>query len=191
MSKKTNKIIRKRKRNKSNTYRLLFLILLLLLALSFMFVFLTKSPFNFETADKNSKPAKTIETKFTIEGKLFFLNKNERDTIKTISIEIADTDYHRQRGLMYRYSMPCNVGMLFIFDREEPQSFWMKNTYISLDIIFLNKDLEIVTIQKHTKPLTEWPIPSYKPAKYIIEVNAGFCDEYKIETGGKVKYKRL
>ena len=64
--------------------------------------------------------------------------------------------------------------MLFIFDNERPLSFWMKNTYIPLDIIYVNKSLEIVTIQENTMPLNEKPIPSEKPALFVVEVNAGY-----------------
>jgi uncharacterized membrane protein (UPF0127 family) len=184
---KKSKVMRKRKKSKINKYKIAFIILFVL---SILFLLFVQNPLKHAT--KNNKgTVKTIENKFTMEGELFFLDKTGRDTIKTIAIEIADTEYDKQTGLMHRYSMPDSLGMLFIFEKEEPQSFWMKNTYISLDIIFLNKDMEITTIQKHTEPLTEWPIPSDKPAKYIIEVNAGFCDMHNINNGVKVKYDLL
>ena len=72
--------------------------------------------------------------------------------------------------------MPDSVGMLFVFDLEKPQSFWMRNTGFSLDIIYVNNKLEIVSIQKYTHPFSEVSIPSKAPAMYVVEVNAGYCD---------------
>ncbi|MCD4817203.1 MAG: DUF192 domain-containing protein [Candidatus Cloacimonetes bacterium] len=130
-----------------------------------------------------------FEAFFKKEGRLVFICNNSNETIQRIDIEVADNDYERAQGLMWRYSMSDSVGMLFIFDYEKPRSFWMKNTYIPLDIIFLNVDLEIVSIQKFTEPLSELSIPSYQPSKYVIEVNAGFCDKYGISEGDKVKFE--
>jgi uncharacterized membrane protein (UPF0127 family) len=92
------------------------------------------------------------------------------------------------RGLMDRFSLPDQAGMLFIFDNDEPRSFWMKNTYISLDIIFINSNKEIVSIQKYTQPRTTSSIPSDKPAMYVLEVNAGYCDKFDIKPGDKVEF---
>jgi uncharacterized membrane protein (UPF0127 family) len=64
----------------------------------------------------------------------------------------------------------------------------MKNTYISLDILFVDSNKEIVTIQTNTQPLSTEPVPSYKPAKYVIEVNAGFCSKYNIKEGDRISY---
>ncbi len=74
--------------------------------------------------------------------------------------------------------MPDSVGMLFVFEGQEPQSFWVKNTYISLDMIYINENDEIVTIQQYTEPFSRRSYPSYKEAKYVAEVVAGFCDRY-------------
>lgn len=131
------------------------------------------------------------EIEFTKEGQLTFFDRENHQFIKTIDIEIAEGEYETALGLMYRYSMSDSAGMLFIMDKEEPKNFWMKDTYISLDIIYLNKNLEIVTIQKYTQALSEQSIPSYKKAKYVIEVNAGFCDKLNIEEGDTVSYERL
>jgi len=90
------------------------------------------------------------EYKFMKEGSLTFTD-SLNSPITTIDIEIADTGDDRQNGLMYRKSMEMNQGMLFIFQVEELQSFWMRNTYIPLDMIFVNSDKKIVTIHKNTK----------------------------------------
>lgn len=128
---------------------------------------------------------------FKKEGELTFYNFKTDSTINTIDIEIADGPYETERGLMYRTTMKENRGMLFIMEKVKPQYFWMKNTYISLDIIFLDKNLKIVTIQKYTQPLSEYSIPSDFPAKYVIETNAGFCDKFGIVEGDFVKFKRI
>ena len=130
------------------------------------------------------------EIKFKKEGKLSFFDKQNNQIIRTIDIEIAEDDNERAMGLMYRYSMSDSVGMLFIMEKEESQSFWMKNTYISLDIIYLNKDFKIVKIQKYTQPYSEQPIPSIEKAKYVIEVIGGFCDANEIEEGDIITYEK-
>ena len=105
----------------------------------------------------------------------------------TLDIEIADTEKERMQGLMYRHHLPEMAGMLFIFDRDEPRSFWMKNTFISLDIIFIHSSGEIVSIQKYTQPGSSYSVPSEKPAKYVLEVNAGFSDKYGINPGDSIE----
>lgn len=123
--------------------------------------------------------------KFKKEGELTFVDSTGSPTIK-IDIEIADNDYERQLGLMNREAMEEMQGMLFIFPDERYQSFWMMNTLISLDIIFINSSKEIVTIHKNTKPLSEQSYPSSKLAVYVLEVKAGFCDRHNVNLGDKV-----
>jgi hypothetical protein len=105
-----------------------------------------------------------------------------------LDIEIADNDEERMRGLMDRQNLPDNAGMLFIFPNEEPRSFWMKNTFISLDIIYINSRKEIGSIQKYTQPKSTYSIPSEKPAMYVLEVNAGFTDKNGINAGDKIDF---
>lgn len=129
------------------------------------------------------------ESKFIKEGKLTFLSKKTKKKIITIDIEIADTPFERAVGLMYRRSMPAKAGMLFIYKQSKPQQFWMKNTYIPLDVIFMNENMQIVTIQKNKEPLSNKVIPSYKNSLYVVEVNAGFCDKYGITVGDYIDFK--
>lgn len=79
----------------------------------------------------------------------------------------------------------------FIFTNEEPQSFWMQHTPLSLDMIFVNKENEIVKIHKNTTPFSEQSYPSGRPAKYVVEVNAGYTDKFQIEEGDKIVWRRL
>lgn len=101
--------------------------------------------------------------------------------------EVADTEKERRKGLQNRDSLKANAGMLFVFDREEHYSFWMKDTKIPLDIIWINEDKEVVSIEKNAEPCTV--CSHYTPeekAKYVLEVNAGTTEDVKIEKGDKV-----
>jgi len=128
------------------------------------------------------------EPQFIKEGQLSFLDRKSKKGITTIDIEIADNDYERTRGLMYRHSLPDNAGMLFIFEQSGPLSFWMRNTYIPLDIIFADENRQIVTIQKNKKPLSYAQIPSKRNSKYVVEVNSGFCDKYGVAVGDYISF---
>lgn len=124
---------------------------------------------------------------FTKEGELTFTDS--LGTLKTkINLEIADTEYERQLGLMNRKEMKENEGMLFIFSRPDYQSFWMRNTLISLDMIFVNDRKQIVTIHKNTKILTDESYPSSQPALYVVEVLTGFTDRHNIQVGDKINW---
>lgn len=132
----------------------------------------------------------TMEPQFSLEGTLVFLNP-AKDTIKQVELEIAENDQERTQGMMYRSSMSYDRAMLFIMEYERNQSFWMLNTKLSLDIIYINGNKEIVTIYKHTQPYSQSPIPSFKKAKYVVETAAGFCDEFGIKEGDFIEFSRL
>lgn len=134
------------------------------------------------------KPAD--KAKFIKEGKVIFLSKKTKEEIIQIDVEIVDNPVERSTGLMYRYSMSDKAGMLFIYEKTQPLAFWMKNTYISLDIIFVGENMQIVTIQKNTKPLSEKLIPSDQDSRYVVEVNAGFCNKYDIKIGDYLTYEK-
>ena len=125
---------------------------------------------------------------FKKEGELLFINTTIGDTLAAIDIEIADNEQKTAQGLMYRSSMPQNAGMLFLMPNEEIQGFWMRNTYIPLDIIFINSKMEIVTIHRNTTPMLESSYISTAPALYVVEVNAGFCSKNNINEGAKIDY---
>ncbi len=127
---------------------------------------------------------------FKDDGQLVFLKHGTNATIKLIQIQIADNNDERAEGLMWRKYMPEDDGMLFIFDDEEPLTFWMKNTYIPLDMVFADKSGNIVSIYPEATPLSETSIPSGKPGKYVVEVNGGFCARYGIMPGDKIEYER-
>ncbi|MCK9210500.1 MAG: DUF192 domain-containing protein [Ignavibacteriaceae bacterium] len=134
-----------------------------------------------------NKQTEETEYNFMKEGTLTFTD-SLNNPITKIDLEIADSDYDRQLGLMFRKSMEMNQGMLFIFPEQEPLSFWMRNTYISLDMIFVNADKKIVTIHKNTKTLSDQSYPSTEPAQYVVEVVAGFADKYSLKVGDKINW---
>ncbi|MGH8005679.1 MAG: DUF192 domain-containing protein [Candidatus Binatia bacterium] len=103
-----------------------------------------------------------------------------------VSVEIADTAEKRNFGLMYRNELPELHGMLFLFPREAPLSFWMKNTPLPLDIIFINATHTIVSIAQNTTPFSPKPLPSGSPAQFVLEVNGGFCQRHGVAVGDRV-----
>lgn len=115
---------------------------------------------------------------------------NGQEKIK-IRAEVADTQEKREMGLMLRESLKENSGMFFVFDNEATYNFWMKNTLIPLDIIFISKEFNIVEII-YAEPCEEEPCESYKtsePAKYVLEVNGKFTERNGIAAGNKVTIK--
>lgn len=131
----------------------------------------------------------SLDIPFNKQGTLAFLSAADNDTISVIDVEVADNHQQRARGLMYRKSLPSGAGMLFIFDAEETQGFWMKNTYIPLDMLFVNADNEIVTIHANTIPLKEWNYASTQPALYVVEVNAGYCAQKNITEKDRIVFE--
>ncbi|MBX6765445.1 MAG: DUF192 domain-containing protein [Rubrobacteraceae bacterium] len=103
-----------------------------------------------------------------------------------VKAEIADTGLEREKGLMYRTSMPENHGMLFVFDHPAVLRFWMKNTLIPLSVAFIDSKGRIVDIQS-MEPRTETVHSSTKPAQYALEMNQGFFRRHHIEVGDRVE----
>lgn len=106
-----------------------------------------------------------------------------------ITVEIADTEYLRNRGLMYRDQLDIDKGMLFIFEGDVQHSFWMKNTLIPLDMIFLDDKWMVVDIIEDVPPCEEKECTGYTPFekyRYVIEVNGGLCKEIGLQIGDQV-----
>ena len=106
----------------------------------------------------------------------------------TFTLEIAKTNEERAKGLMFRKSMPQDHGMLFIFHDARPISMWMKNTLISLDMIFVSGEGMVTSIIQHTTPLSEEIITSDQPAQAVIEVNAGVAQKIGLAPGDKIHH---
>ena len=118
------------------------------------------------------------------------INDSITKPITTIDIEIADDEYQTQTGLMYRKSMLPNQGMLFIFPEEAPRSFYMKNTEFALDIIYIDKNNKVVSIQKNAKPYDETSLPSEGPAQYVLEVNAQLTDSWNLKARDSISFTK-
>jgi uncharacterized protein len=105
---------------------------------------------------------------------------------RTYTLEIANTRATRERGLMERDSMPADRGMIFVFDGEDERSFWMKNTRIPLDILYLDRNGRVVSIHQ-MKPYDRSGVPSAEPAKYAIELNQGQAQRAGVKVGDVLK----
>lgn len=103
-----------------------------------------------------------------------------------MNVEVADSPGEWASGLMNRTSMPQDAGMIFIFGNEAPRYFWMENTLIPLDMIFIASNLTIIDIHENAVPLCEDIIASSVPCKYVLEINGGLCAESGIEVGDRV-----
>jgi len=106
--------------------------------------------------------------------------------VHVFAVEIADTEPAREKGLMYRKSLPPGHGMLFDFHSEQPVGFWMKNTYIPLDMIFIRGDGRILNIAENAEPLSERVIQSAGPVLAVLEVAGGTARKLGIAPGDRV-----
>ncbi len=123
---------------------------------------------------------------------LFFMDKNNQKQTQLcfenncFDVELALTSEEKKQGLMFRDYLGKNKGMLFVFAMEEEYGFWMKNTLIPLDIIWLNEDKEVVFISKNNQPCKNDKCSTIKPnkkAKYVLELNGGTTNKIGLETG--------
>jgi len=138
----------------------------------------------------NTNKVKSVEVIFKKEGQLTIFKQKVDTLISTLDIEIAETEFETQTGLMYRKSMEKHQGMLFIFPDERLHAFYMKNTEIPLDLIFIKNDLTIASFQENAKPFDESPLPSQVPIQYVLEVNAGLAQEWLLEVGDKIVFTK-
>ncbi|MDT0642412.1 DUF192 domain-containing protein [Zunongwangia sp. F363] len=158
----------------------------LLLALAITGTFFTSCK---DSSDENQE-IETDPIEFTKEAELYLI-KAEGDTIQKLEVEIADNDYERETGLMYRTEMAEDRGMLFVYDNASLHNFYMKNTYIPLDLIFYGSDSTAVSFQENATPLDESNLPSGKPAQFILEINAGLVEEWNIEIGDRFSVEEV
>ncbi|MEY4461104.1 MAG: hypothetical protein RL429_1093 [Bacteroidota bacterium] len=134
-------------------------------------------------------PAESYEPPFTEEAKGAFVTP-AGDTVAAFALELAETTAETTQGMMFRRSAPEGTGMLFIMPEERYQSFWMRNTYVPLDIIYLSESGSVVSIQANAQPMNETPLPSEGPAKYVLEIAGGRAAALGITPGMKWIWKR-
>jgi hypothetical protein len=108
-----------------------------------------------------------------------------------IGVEVVRTDENRRRGLMFRKHLPRDRGMLFIFDQEAIQSFWMKNTLIPLDMIFIDRELRIAGVVHNALPLTLESRRVERPSIYVLEVNGGLSELWGLEAGAAIELENV
>ncbi len=119
-----------------------------------------------------------------------FLGSDERVLARLI-VEIASTPEEQARGLMERPLPDHRHGMLFVFDRARPLTFWMRNTPTPLDIVFVDEKGRILNIAAYTVPYSERLYPSEGPTRYVVEARAGFAERYGIRPGQRIRWNRL
>ena len=139
--------------------------------------------------DKNRETDLTQAFSFRKDTLLKFVK--DMDTLPiTFEIELAQSDYQKETGLMHRKQMKTDGGMLFIYeDQRRRQTFCMKNTFIPLDLIYLNSELEIVDFNLDTKPLSKDYISSEIPSMFVLELNAGQVNQLNLKKGDLVILK--
>jgi uncharacterized membrane protein (UPF0127 family) len=108
--------------------------------------------------------------------------------VHAFSVEIVDNDASRAKGLMFRKELPEGQGMLFDFQHDQDVAFWMENTYISLDMIFIRGDGQILKIAENTTPLSTRIIPSGGPVRAVLEVIGGTARKLGIAPGDRVAH---
>lgn len=119
---------------------------------------------------------------------------NEGEKVSWAVLEVAENETERRKGLMNRTELGKRQGMLFVFEEEEMRAFWMKNTYIPLDIIFINENRTVINVEKAVPQpdASDQNLKRYRsdrPAKYVIEVNAGYAENYSIKEGSKASWR--
>jgi len=142
---------------------------------------------------KDQPPAETQDNtpkySFRKDGELRVIAKDGTQKA-SFDIEIAEHDEDLQRGLKYRESMQDNQGMLFIFDGKQSYGFWMKDTYIPLDMLFIDYEQNVFQIARDTTPFNEEPLEPNGFNRYTLEINAGLADKLNIIEGDKVEWTR-
>ncbi len=145
----------------------------------------------FSCKEDTKRVIKTAAVKFTKEGTLTIYKAQNDSVLIHLDIEIADTDYETETGLMYRKSMEDNQGMLFIFPDIREHFFHMKNTEFGLDIVFIDENQKIASFQENAEPYAEKLLPSQVPVQYALEINAGLSEKWFLEVGDKVEFTKL
>ncbi|RKN79881.1 DUF192 domain-containing protein [Ulvibacterium marinum] len=141
--------------------------------------------------EESKKVIKTEPVVFTKEGELQIFNMETDSILTKIDIEIAETSYETETGLMYRKGMEEHQGMLFIFEDVRLHNFYMKNTEFPLDIVYVKDNMTIASFQENAQPLDEKSLPSKVPVQYVLELNAGLVQKWGLKVGDSIAFNRL
>lgn len=162
-----------------------FVIIIIILAgLTTYYGYLNERNKEFVSGSKNTPKPIVLAS-----GSVTFFDAQKNKSVQ-IFVDIAENEYQQSKGLMFQESFPDNQGMLFTYETEMQRFFWMKNTPVPLDIIYINGALKVVKIHKNTQPYSESIYASEEVAQFVVEVNAGFCDRYGIELGHSISWKK-
>lgn len=158
----------------------------LLLALACLFMFMAAGC----TADgDDALPQLQRDIPFRPDGTLTFV-RADGSPITTIAIEIAEGDSAQARGLMQRRAMGYDQGMLFPYPDAQERAFWMRDTPLSLDILFADAAGQVVTIAERAEPFSDTRIRSGAPAQYVVEVRAGFVERFGLTDSTRIRWER-
>jgi len=134
------------------------------------------------------KSAATPTIDFRVDGQLRLFRDDE--VLDTLAIEIADNDSSRGRGLMQREDLPEKSGMLFVFPDESERAFWMANTPLALDLLFIRADGTIHNIRRYVQPMSAENVTSDGPVMYVLELEAGQSDALGLVEGDRMAWER-
>ncbi len=137
--------------------------------------------------EKGTSQRENVGQTFDYSQQVTFMSAGQKP-VAEVRVAIADTPEKRDAGLMNVRHLPEDAGMLFIFDKSQPLSFWMANTPLPLDIIFIDRNHKIVRIYHSTTPFSKAELKSGSPAQYVVEVNGGYCIDHDITEGMSVKF---
>jgi uncharacterized protein len=125
-----------------------------------------------------------------VAGPTVYLASDKGDV--PVKVEVVSTEAKIEKGLMYRQHLPLDAGMLFMMGFEKDWTFWMRNTLIPLDMIFIAKDMTVAGIVENAEPLTEEPLRHVgKPSLYVLEVNGGWSKQHGVAAGSKVRFEHM
>jgi len=139
--------------------------------------------------DNPEPPSVNPKYDFRLDGNLDIIAKDGK-VKASIDIEIVAKEEEVIRGLKYRDTMAANQGMLFIFSSPYYYDFWMQDTYLPLDMLFINTDETIFQIHENAQPFSEERISPTQPNSYVLELNAGIAQKLNIETGDKISWQK-
>jgi uncharacterized protein len=108
-----------------------------------------------------------------------------------VAVEVARTDAERERGLMFRQKLGADEGMIFLFTESSDHAFWMKNTLIPLDMIFIAENGAVVGVVQGAEPMTTIPRSVGAPSRYVLEVNAGWSAAHAVERGDRARFEGI
>ncbi len=125
------------------------------------------------------------------QGPRVVLERGEGHPPLVVKVEVADEMHERQRGLMFREHMDADAGMIFLFERPQQLSFWMHNTLLPLDMIFIRDDMSILGVVENATPRTDDPRQVPGLSQYVLEVNAGYAARHGVRAGQRVRFEGI